>query len=89
MCACGPGGQALHFFLLLLFNVIHHRSTPWMWYTVKYQNGAYFTGIKIFNKLPLELNQLVELPQKFKRTLRGYLVSHCFYSLDEFYSMNG
>jgi hypothetical protein len=53
-----------------------------------YQNGAYFTGIKIFDKLPLELKQFVELPRKFKRTLRTYLVLHCFYSPDEFYSMN-
>jgi hypothetical protein len=52
------------------------------------KNGAYFTGIKIFNKLSLELKQLVDLPRKFKRTLKKYLVSHCSYSLDEFYSMN-
>jgi hypothetical protein len=52
-----------------------------------YQNGAYFTGIKIFNKLPSELKQLVNFPKKFKRTLRRYLVSHCFYSIEEFYNM--
>jgi hypothetical protein len=38
----------------------------------------YFTGIKFFNKLPSELKQLVNFPKKFKRTLRRYLVSHCF-----------
>jgi hypothetical protein len=43
-----------------------------------YQNGAYFTGTKIFNKLPLKLKELVKLPRKFKRTLRRYLVTHCF-----------
>jgi hypothetical protein len=53
-----------------------------------YQNGAYFTGIKIFNKLPSELKGLVELPKIFKRTLRRYLVLHCFYKLEEFYCMN-
>jgi hypothetical protein len=37
---------------------------------IAYQNGAYFSGIKIFNKLPLELKQFVELPWKFKRNLR-------------------
>jgi hypothetical protein len=30
----------------------------------------------------------VEFPTKFKGTWRRYLVSHCFCSLDEFYSMN-
>jgi hypothetical protein len=53
-----------------------------------YQNGAYFTGIKIFNRLPLELKQLVGFPRKCKGALRGYLVSHCFYSLEKFFSMN-
>jgi hypothetical protein len=52
-----------------------------------YQNGAYFTDIKNFNKLPSELKQLANFPKKFKRTLRRYLVSHCFYSIEEFYNM--
>jgi hypothetical protein len=34
-----------------------------------YQNGAYLTGIKIFNKLPSELKQLVNFPKKFKKEL--------------------
>jgi hypothetical protein len=33
-----------------------------------YQNGAYFTGIKIFNTFSLVLKQLVEFPTKFKGT---------------------
>ena len=53
-----------------------------------YQNGAYFTGTEIFNKLPLELKQLAEFPTKFKGTLSRYLIYQCFYSLGEFYSMN-
>jgi hypothetical protein len=32
--------------------------------------------------------QLVESPKIFKRTLKKYLLSHCFYSLDEFYDVN-
>jgi hypothetical protein len=63
---------------------LHHPSSS----LSIYQNGAYFTGSNIFNELPLELNQLMDCPIKFNRTLRRYLVSHCFYSLDEFYSMN-
>jgi hypothetical protein len=31
-----------------------------------YQNGVYYTGIKIFNKLQLELKELVQMPKIFK-----------------------
>jgi hypothetical protein len=53
-----------------------------------YQNGVYYTGIKIFNKLPPEIRELVQTPNIFKSTLRRYLVQHCFYKLEEFYLMN-
>ena len=53
-----------------------------------FQNGVYFSGIKIFNKLPLELKQLVEFPRKFKVAVRRYLVLHCFYTIDEFVNMD-
>jgi hypothetical protein len=52
------------------------------------QNGVYFNGIRIYNKLPLYLKELVESPKIFNRTFKKYLVSHCFYSLDEFYDVN-
>jgi hypothetical protein len=52
------------------------------------QNGVYFNEIRIYNKLPLYLKELVESPKIFKRTLKKYLVSYCFYSLDEFYDVN-
>jgi hypothetical protein len=52
-----------------------------------YQNGAYFNGIKIFNKLPSELKQVMNFTKKFKTALRRYLVTHCFYSIEEFYNM--
>jgi hypothetical protein len=54
-----------------------------------YQNGVYYTGIQIFNKLPPEIRELVQTPNIFKGTLRRYLVQHCFYKLEEFYLMNG
>jgi hypothetical protein len=52
------------------------------------QKGVYFSGIRIYNKLPSYLKELVESPKIFKRTLKKYLVSQCFYSLDEFYDIN-
>jgi hypothetical protein len=54
-----------------------------------YQNGVYYTGINIFNKLSPELKELVQMPEIFKSSLRRYLVLHCFYKLEEFYFMNG
>jgi hypothetical protein len=53
-----------------------------------FQTGVYFSGIKIFNELPLELKKLVETPKKFKVAIRRYLGSHCFYTVDEFVNMD-
>jgi hypothetical protein len=53
-----------------------------------YQKGVYFTGIKLFNNLPLEIKEIVQIPKQFKNSLRRYLITHCFYDLDEFYSLN-
>jgi hypothetical protein len=72
---------------IIIINFIINLHLPTSSLTL-YQNGAYFTGIKIFIKLPSELKELVESPKIFKRTLRRYLVSHCFYKLEEFYCMN-
>jgi hypothetical protein len=54
-----------------------------------YQNGVNYSGIRIFNKLPAELKELVEKPKLFKSSLRRYLVSNCFYKSEQFYSMTG
>jgi hypothetical protein len=35
-----------------------------------YQNGVYYTGINIFNKLPPEIRELVQMPNIFKSILR-------------------
>jgi hypothetical protein len=53
-----------------------------------YQSGVYFMGIQFFNKLPSYLKELVGSPNIFKRTLKNYLVFHCFYKLEEFYDLN-
>jgi hypothetical protein len=53
-----------------------------------FQNGVYYSGIKFFSKLPVELKQLVGFPKKFKTAVRRYLVSHCFYTLNEFVNMD-
>jgi hypothetical protein len=38
-----------------------------------YQNGVYYIGIKIFNKLPPKLKELVQMPKIFESSLRRYL----------------
>jgi hypothetical protein len=53
-----------------------------------YQKGVYFTGIKLFNNLPLEIKEIVGIPKQFRISLRKYLITHCFYDLEEFYSVN-
>jgi hypothetical protein len=53
-----------------------------------YQKGVYFTGIKLFHNLPLEVKEIVQIPKQFKISLRRYLITHCFHDLDEYYSVN-
>ena len=53
-----------------------------------FQYGVYYTGVKIFNNLPLELKQLIKSPMKFKVAIRKNLDSHCFYTVDEFFNLN-
>ena len=49
-----------------------------------YQKGVYYMSIRIFNKLPDCIARLVENKWCFISTLRQYLVSKSFYSLEEF-----
>jgi hypothetical protein len=79
-----------HIFREIFQNYINYNSLLYaeVYERTLYQNGVYYTGIKIFNKLPPELKELVQMPKIFKRSLRRYLVSHCFYTLEEFYSLN-
>jgi hypothetical protein len=54
----------------------------------KYQKGVYYTGIKLFNNLPPTIKSLNDDIQgnKFKPAQKGYLISHSFYSVEEFTS---
>ena len=38
-----------------------------------YQKGAYFSGIKIFNNLPLEIKNIADNQNKFKIALKKIL----------------
>jgi hypothetical protein len=49
------------------------------------QKGAHYTGIKSFNRLHGSLKQLSLDPKQFQIALKGFLYSHSFYSLDEYF----
>ena len=52
----------------------------------RYQKGVYNSGINIFNGLPKASKNISSKPKKFKIALKHYLLTHSFYSLDEFFS---
>jgi hypothetical protein len=52
----------------------------------KYQKGAYYTGIKLFNNLPPTIKSLNYDIKVFKPALKDYLFTHSFYSVDDFIS---
>jgi hypothetical protein len=46
--------------------------------------GAYYEGIKFFNTLPSNIKSLSHDIKTFKPTVKNYLLSHSFYSAEEF-----
>ena len=51
-----------------------------------YQKGACYSGIKIFNNLPLEIKNVAGNKKKFKIALKKILYSYSFYTLEEHFS---
>ena len=47
-----------------------------------YEKGVFYSGIKVFNALPMTIKDISSNPKKFKVTLKHYLLIHLFYSLD-------
>jgi len=50
----------------------------------KYQNGVYYLGVKVFNKLPTYIRIESDNPKKFKLVLQKFLYENSFYSLDDY-----
>jgi hypothetical protein len=50
------------------------------------QRGTTYSAIKIFNKLPPSISSLKKDKLVFKSVLRKYLLTHGFYSIEEFVS---
>jgi hypothetical protein len=53
-----------------------------------YQEGTYYSGIKVFNSLPSQIKNLSHSRNRFKRALKNFLYFHSFYTLYEYFSCN-
>jgi hypothetical protein len=51
----------------------------------KVPKGVSYTGIRIFNKLPHSIKNVLQDLNKFKYSLKKFLQAGFFYSLDEYY----
>jgi len=50
-----------------------------------FQKGVRYSGIKIYNHLPLTLKQLSPDIPKFKVALKRFILTNSFYTLEEYY----
>jgi hypothetical protein len=48
-----------------------------------YQKGPCYSGMKIFNNLPLEIKNVAGKQKKFKIALKKILYTYSFYTLEE------
>jgi len=51
-----------------------------------FQEGAYYSGIKVFNNLPFEIKNVAGNQKKFKTVLKKFLYTYSFYTLEEYFS---
>ena len=49
-----------------------------------YQKGAYYSGIKIFNNLPLEIKNVAGDQKKSETALKKFLYTYSFYTMEEY-----
>ena len=54
--------------------------------TVLYQRSVINMGIKLFNKLPIQIKQLDNL-KSFKTEVKTFLVHDSFHTIDEFFAL--
>jgi hypothetical protein len=51
-----------------------------------FQKGVFYSGLRIFNSLQSIILECQKNKSHFRTALRKYLVAHCFYSLNEFFT---
>jgi len=50
----------------------------------KVQKGVYYSGVTLFNSLPLGIKKLAHNTNKFKHELKKFLLENSFYSFAEY-----
>jgi hypothetical protein len=50
-----------------------------------FKQGSYYSGVKIYNKLPTHIKQLSDNPITFELKFKYFLYLHSFYSLEEYF----
>jgi len=53
-----------------------------------YQQGPYYSGVKVFKSLPSQIKDLFHNRNRFKCASKNFLYFHYFYTLDEYFSCN-
>jgi hypothetical protein len=69
--------------LILLFleeNILVVFTFSWRCF----QKNANYAGIKIFKGLPYSITSFINKEEQFKVALKIYLITHSFYSVNEF-----
>jgi len=51
-----------------------------------YQKGTYYSRIKIFYNLALQIKKVADNQKKFKIALKNFLHTYSFYSIEEYFS---
>jgi hypothetical protein len=71
---------------------VHNTNVPGIILTctiqsllLAYQTGAHYATIKVFNRLPVPIQQLSQYTKQFKTALKGAFYLHSFYSLNEYF----
>jgi hypothetical protein len=52
----------------------------------KFQKGLYYSGLKIFNKLPCEIKDLADETVEFRNALNRFLLISSFYNGEEYFN---
>jgi hypothetical protein len=54
----------------------------------KFKEGVYYSGIKVFNSLPLNIKQVAHDINTFKHKLRKFLLENPFYLVADYLDRN-
>jgi hypothetical protein len=67
------------------FEVNSAAAAAETWDLTKFQKGLYYSGIKIFNKLPHDIKDLANQITLFQNALKRFLLTNSFYKSEEYF----